>query len=99
MGAIFHQRGLLPLHANAIEVGGQAVAFVGPSGAGKSTLAAYFRDRGYRVLCDDVCVVSFGSDGEPLAWPGIPRIKLSGRALAALVRRVCDLERVFDCAD
>jgi len=99
MGAIFHQRGLLPLHANAIEVGGQAVAFAGPSGAGKSTLAAYFRERGYRVLCDDVCVVSFGSSGEPLAWPGIPRIKLWGDALAAFGRGVGDLERVFDGED
>src|SRR5258708_39789946 len=99
MGAIFHQRGLLPLHANAIEVGGQAVAFVGPSGAGKSTLAAYFRDRGYRVLCDDVWVVSFGSDGEPLAWPGVPRVKLWGDALAAFCPRVGDLEPVFGGED
>jgi hypothetical protein len=35
-GAILHQRGLLPLHSNAMEVGGRAFAFTGPSGAGKS---------------------------------------------------------------
>lgn len=86
MGAIFHQRGLLPLHANAIEIDGQAVAFVGPSGAGKSTLAAHFHRLGRRVLCDDVCVVSFDAAGIPMAWPGVPRIKLWSDALKAFGR-------------
>jgi hypothetical protein len=56
-GVLCHQRGLLPLHCSAIEVGNKAVAFTGPSGAGKSTLAAGFLQRGYRHLCDDVCIV------------------------------------------
>jgi hypothetical protein len=99
IGAICHQRGLLPLHANAVEVDGRAIAFAGPSGAGKSTLAAYFRNGGRRLLCDDVCVVSFDSAGEPLAWPGIPRIKLWGDALAAFGRAADDLERVYDGED
>src|SRR5690242_18684681 len=28
-GALLHQRGMLPLHANAIEIGGKAIAFMG----------------------------------------------------------------------
>jgi hypothetical protein len=76
LGVIYHQRGLLPIHANAILAGDGAVAIGGPSGIGKSTLAAHFEARGYPVLCDDVLVVSFAADGTPLAWPGIPRIKL-----------------------
>ena len=59
MGALLHQRGLLPLHTNAVEVGGRAFAFMGKSGAGKSTLAAWFHDRGFRIVADDVCVVGF----------------------------------------
>ena len=52
------------------------MAFCGRSGIGKSTLAAHFAARGYAILCDDVCVVSFAADGRPMAWPGLPRLKL-----------------------
>lgn len=83
LGLLCHQRGNLPLHANAMLAGDGAFAFAGPSGAGKSTLAAHFRARGYPVLCDDVCLVSFADDGTPLAWPGLPRLKLWGDAAAA----------------
>src|SRR5687767_37791 len=53
-GALLHQRGLLPLHANAVEIDGKAVAFMGASGEGKSTLAAWFHDRGFNIIADDV---------------------------------------------
>jgi hypothetical protein len=82
---LIYQRGLLPLHANAIEIDGRAVAFLGESGAGKSTLAAWFNDRGARILSDDVCVVGFGDGGGegevPLAMPGLPRYRLWRDAL------------------
>jgi hypothetical protein len=85
-GALLHQRGLLPLHANAIEVDGKAVAFMGRSGAGKSTLAAWFHDRDYRILADDVCVVCFEGD-QPFVVPGLPRLRLWLDALEASGRR------------
>jgi hypothetical protein len=80
-GVLLHQRRLLPLHANVVELEGQAVAFVGQSGAGKSTLAAWFHDRGHRVLSDDVCVVGRRVDGAAVAVPGIPRLRLWRDAL------------------
>jgi hypothetical protein len=80
-GALLHQRGLLPLHANAIEIDGRAVAFMGPSGAGKSTLAAWFHDRGFRVISDDVCVIGYDSAGVPHVAPGLPRLRLWAEAL------------------
>jgi hypothetical protein len=102
-GALLHQRGLLPLHANAVEIDGKAVAFMGPSGAGKSTLAAWFHDRGHLVLADDVCVVRFNDDGQPLAMPGIPRLRLwidaierAGRDPAGLERSYLDDAQSFD---
>lgn len=79
--AILHHRHLLPLHANAIELDGRAIAFMGHSGAGKSTLAAWFADRGFRVLSDDVCVIDFDRTGIAYASAGIPRLRLWKDAL------------------
>ncbi|MDB5694920.1 MAG: hypothetical protein JWN21_463 [Sphingomonas bacterium] len=79
MGAVLHQRGLLPLHANAVGIGNGTVALLGHSGAGKSTLAGWFHDRGHRVLSDDVCVV----DPDGRVAPGIPRLRLWRDALEA----------------
>ncbi len=98
-GAILHQRGLLPLHANAVVVEGRAIGFMGHPGAGKSTLAAWFHDRGFDVLADDVCVVTTGPDGVPLAHPGIPRLRLWREALEAGGRDASAYERSFDDMD
>jgi len=88
-GALLHQRGLLPLHANAVEIGGKAVAFTGASGAGKSTLAAWFHDSGCRILADDICVVRLDS-GRPVAFRGVARLRLWRDALEASGRRAED---------
>ena len=81
MGMLLHQRGLLPLHANAVVIDGRAVAFLGRSGTGKSTLAAWFADRGFAVVSDDVCAIHFGVDGHPRLSPGLPRLRLWRDAL------------------
>ena len=82
MGIVLHQRGLMPLHANAIEIDGSAVAFMGPSGYGKSTLADWFTRQGYRMVADDVCAIRL-ERGVPMVEPGIPRLRLWEDALAA----------------
>jgi hypothetical protein len=97
--AILHQRGLLPLHANAVVIEGRAVAFLGHPGAGKSTLAAWFHDRGFEVLADDVCVVTWDEAGRPLAHAGLPRLRLKPEALAASGRNADDYEPAFDDRD
>ena len=81
MGMLLHQRGLLPLHANAVEIDGRAFAFLGHSGAGKSTLAAWFYDRGHAVISDDVCVVRQDAGRAPTVSPGLPRLRLWRDAL------------------
>ena len=96
---ILHQRGLLPLHTNAVILEGKAIGFMGHSGAGKSTLAAWFHDRGFAVLADDVCVVTAGSSGQPLAHPGVPRLRLWRDALEASGRNASAYERSFDDMD
>lgn len=95
MGMLLHQRGLLPLHANAVEIGGRAVAFMGHSGAGKSTIAAWFHDRGHSVISDDVCVVRFAPDGRAMTGRGLPRMRLWRDALEASGRRVANFDRSY----
>ncbi|RPH33337.1 MAG: hypothetical protein EHM93_05145 [Bacteroidales bacterium] len=76
MGAIIHQRGLLPFHGSSVKIGNTAIILSGVSGAGKSTLAAAFQQKGYHILSDDVSVVSFSSEGLPIVFPGFPQMKL-----------------------
>lgn len=85
-GLLLHQRKLLPLHANAVEIGGEATMFMGPSGVGKSTLAAWFHDHGYRIVADDVSVVTFDDVGIPYVQPGLPRLRLCEDILPATGR-------------
>jgi hypothetical protein len=99
MGILLHQRGLLPLHANAVEIGDRAFAFMGPSGAGKSTLAAMFNDRGFRIVADDVCVVDFCESGQARVCPGVGRLRLWREALDATGRDVAVYQRSFSGAD
>lgn len=96
MGMLLHQRGLLPLHANAIEMNGKAVAFMGPSGSGKSTLALWFHDHGYSVIADDVCVVRFDERRRPWVEPGLPRIRLWNEVLEATGRDAGDYRRSWE---
>ena len=83
-GALLQQRGLVPIHASVMEMGGRAVMFCGPSAMGKSTLAMTLYNRGYRMLADDVCAVRLDETGLPLAIPGYPQFKLWADALNVL---------------
>lgn len=98
LGAVLHQRGLVPLHANAVEIAGRAVAFMGHSGAGKSTMAAWFLDRGRGVLTDDVCVVE-QSSGRPIAHRGLVRLRLWREAMERTGRDASEDARSFDDQD
>ena len=99
LGILSHRRGLLPLHANAVVAEGGAYAFGGHSGAGKSTLAAHFAREGYEILCDDVCAISIADDGTPLAWPGLPRLKLWSDAVKAFGHDSGSLDQAVEGLD
>jgi len=68
-------RGIEPLHATAVVVGGGAIAFLGDSGYGKSSLGASFVRENHPLLTDDVLVLE-RCGRQMLAHPGMPRIKL-----------------------
>jgi hypothetical protein len=74
-GALLHQRGLVPLHASAIETPKGAVLFAGGSGSGKSAVAAAFHTRGYRVIADEICAINGGFPTAEVV-PAIPRLLL-----------------------
>lgn len=64
-------RGLIPLRAATVVIGGRAVAIAGTSASGKSTLAAALALRGHGVLADAVTPIATG-DGGPLAHAHAP---------------------------
>lgn len=84
LGALLHQRAILPMHCNAIRLGDAAVLFCGESGAGKSTLAAWFQARGHPLFTDDVCALTFAPSGAVMAHPGLPRLRLWQQSLDLL---------------
>ena len=74
-----------PLHATAVLTPHGVVAFVGESGDGKSTLGALLVRHGFRLVTDDMLVLTVDGD-ECVAHAGPPRIKL--------YRHIAD--RIFD---
>jgi len=93
LGVLCHQRGIIPLHASAIDTAEGFVAFTGMSGSGKSTLAAALVRRGYQIVADDVCFLRRYGENQINAWPGIARIRLWAEAIQALSCDGSDVER------
>lgn len=83
VGVLLHQRGFLVLHASAVAIDGQAVAFLGGPRWGKSTVAGVLQARGYPVVTDDVLPVSF-EENRAIVWPGFPQLKIWPDVLTAL---------------
>ena len=75
MGAIFHQRNLLPIHGSCVTDGKKSIIISGDSGAGKSTLASEFLKRGWKLVTDDVSLVK-DITGIPIVQSSYPSQKL-----------------------
>ena len=73
MGFLLRQRGITPLHASAVSVGGRAVTLSGAASAGKSTTAAALALRGVPVLCEDIAALKEDPRGF-FVEPGYPRV-------------------------
>jgi hypothetical protein len=83
MGIVLYQRGLLVLHASAIDVDGQAVAFSAESGCGKSSTAAAFQTFGHRFVCDDVLGINL-ENNLATVFPAFPQLKLASEVAEVL---------------
>jgi hypothetical protein len=95
LAVLWHQRGLLPLHASIVVINGRAVALSGPAAAGKSTLAAILAAQGYQVAADDIGVVDVRDNAEVWVPPGGARLQLWRDALAELGVATDGLERAL----
>jgi hypothetical protein len=83
MAALLYQRGLLVLHASAVEVKGGVIAFLGASGWGKSSIAAALYARGHGLVADDVAAVDL-SKATSTVIPALPQIKLNPEVASSL---------------
>jgi hypothetical protein len=70
-----HVRGSPGLHASALVIGEDAIAFLGPQRSGKSTLAAALLRVGATLLTDDALPLAVRDDGI-CGYPGLPFMKL-----------------------
>jgi hypothetical protein len=77
--------GYLALHASAVQVGRQAIAFLGQNGQGKSTLAAWLATRGFPLLTDDCLVLHWDEvTRQWLAYPSYQSVRLWPDSVDAL---------------
>ncbi|MEL6927649.1 MAG: hypothetical protein AAFO95_03325 [Cyanobacteria bacterium J06600_6] len=79
-GACLSLQNQVAIHANAVSIDSQAIAFAGHSGKGKSTLSTYCASCGSGFVTDDVLVV----DQQGKTYPGNPRIKLYAHTAKSL---------------
>ena len=82
-GLLLHQRGLMVLHGNSVNINGKGVCFVGNRGFGKSTTSAGLYFRGYPIVSDDVTAIKLENDRAYLI-PGYGRLKLWQDSVEAL---------------
>lgn len=83
MGILLYQRGYLVLHGSAVNMYGEAVAFVGPSEIGKSTIATILNINNHPIVADDVLAIKFEND-TPLILPSFPILRLRAEVIETL---------------
>lgn len=87
---VLAQQGKLVLHAGAVRVDREAIAFIGETGRGKSTLTASFHAAGHPLLSDDGIVLT-EREGTALAQPTYSGLRLWPEAVAGLFARAPDV--------
>lgn len=87
------QRGDLSLRASTLDINGEIVAIAGNRGAGKSITAMALRQRGHRLLIDDLTLLEFRDD-EVWTTPYARNVHLLPDAAAAVGLDVDSMRRL-----
>lgn len=66
------QREKVSIHGGAVDLMGKGILIVGDSGAGKSTLTMALREKGYKLLSDDMSAIDNTENGNILINPSFP---------------------------
>jgi hypothetical protein len=69
------RRGLISIHAAAVDVGGVALLLAGPGTFGKTTLGGAFLLAGHRLLSDDIVCCEMSPEPAVLPGPAILRLR------------------------
>ena len=94
MGVLLHQRGVLTLHASAVSIHGEVIAFLAEKKGGKSTTAASLNARGHAVVADDLVAVDTDSVGLSRVIPGVSQMKIEPEVAIALGENVGNMARL-----
>ena len=91
---VLSQRGELMVHASAVTVSDEIIAFLGISGAGKTTIAQSLASEGLPLVADDCLRLAIAPDGEVSGYPSYPG-PASGRPLGCEVMGSAPIQRLY----
>ncbi|MBF0507628.1 MAG: hypothetical protein HQK57_01720 [Deltaproteobacteria bacterium] len=91
LGGLLHQRKMFPLHGNAMVQNDTGLIILGDKGSGKTTLAAALFMRGWHIMADDICVVTFQDQGLPFVHPGAIHLKIRETTAHMIGASIADL--------
>lgn len=93
LGAVLHQRGMMPFHGSSFIFKHRGVLICGNSGVGKSSVVAAFCQEGSRLINDDITPICFDNE-RVMMVPLSTRVKLWDDAIKLLQLDKTDLKRI-----
>jgi hypothetical protein len=93
LGALLHQRSILPFHGNSFEYFGKGIIICGHSGSGKSSISAALCQNGGNFISDDISPIHF-KNSEAYIFNINNRLKLWDNTIHELDISNIELEKI-----
>lgn len=93
LGAVLHQRGIMPFHGSSFIFKDRGVLICGNSGVGKSSVVAAFCQDGSRLVNDDITPICFDKE-HVMMIPLSTKVKLWDDAISLLQLDRTDLKKI-----